>query len=91
MATSWFFGSNHLLDDEEPACVLRHARAPDDVRSIVPAARSFAELGRDASTEVRVREMRELYRPENSALDEERAAWREVAQATAERRFRGRD
>jgi hypothetical protein len=39
---SWFFGSNHLLDDQAPAYVLRHAHTPDDVRLIIPAARSFA-------------------------------------------------
>ncbi len=40
-ARSWFFGSNHLLDEEAPAYVLRHARSLDDVRLIIPAARSF--------------------------------------------------
>jgi hypothetical protein len=41
-AKAWFFGSNHLLDDEAPAYVLRHARDPGELRLIVPAARAFA-------------------------------------------------
>jgi len=41
-ARAWFFGSNHMLDDEAPAYVLRHAQNPGDVRLIVPAARAFA-------------------------------------------------
>ncbi len=40
-AQAWFFGSNHLLDDEAPAYVLRYAKTPDDLRLIVPAARAF--------------------------------------------------
>jgi len=39
---AWLFGTNSRLDDEAPAWVLRHARAPDDLRGVVPAARSFA-------------------------------------------------
>ena len=35
-------GTNSRLDDEAPAWVLRHARVPDDLRGVVPAARSFA-------------------------------------------------
>ena len=40
-AKAWFFGTNHMLDDEAPAYVLRHARTPDEIRLVVPAARSF--------------------------------------------------
>lgn len=40
-AKSWFFGTNTRLDDEAPAYLLRHVKAPDDIRLIVPAARAF--------------------------------------------------
>lgn len=40
---TWFFGSNHLLDNEAPAYVLRHAQTPGDMRLVVPAARAFVE------------------------------------------------
>jgi hypothetical protein len=39
---AWFFGSNTRLDDEAPAWVLRHAKSPDDLRMVVPAAKAFA-------------------------------------------------
>jgi hypothetical protein len=41
-ADAWFFGSNSKLDDEAPARVLRTAQSFDDLRLIVPAAKSFA-------------------------------------------------
>lgn len=44
-AKAWFLGSNTGLDDEAPACVLRHARDPDDLRLLVPTARAFAGAG----------------------------------------------
>ena len=37
----WFFGSNGKLDDEAPARVLRNAQTVDDLRLVVPAAKSF--------------------------------------------------
>jgi hypothetical protein len=43
-AKAWFFGSNTLLDDEAPAYVLRHARTPDDLRLVIPAARNLVEV-----------------------------------------------
>jgi hypothetical protein len=39
---AWLVGSNTLLDGEAPAWVLRHAQTLDDLRFVVPAARSFA-------------------------------------------------
>ena len=41
-AKAWFFGCDTRLDDEAPASVLGRARAPDDLRHVVPAARAFA-------------------------------------------------
>jgi hypothetical protein len=41
-AKAWLFGSNAELDSHAPAFLLRQARDWEDLRSIVPAARSFA-------------------------------------------------
>ena len=41
-AKAWLFGSNSRLDGEAPAWVIRHARSPDDLRLVVPVARTFA-------------------------------------------------
>jgi hypothetical protein len=41
-AKAWFNGSNPRLDDQAPAYVLRHAKSWEDLRAIVPAARSFS-------------------------------------------------
>jgi hypothetical protein len=43
-AKAWFFGSNTLLDDEAPAYVLRYGTTPDDLRLVIPAARSLVQL-----------------------------------------------
>jgi hypothetical protein len=51
-AKAWFFGSNTLLDDEAPAYLLRHGTTPDDVRLIIPAARTFVETAVPALVEV---------------------------------------
>jgi len=45
-AKAWFFGSNEELDDQAPAYVLRHAKSWEDLRSVVPAARTFAGVDR---------------------------------------------
>ena len=45
-AKAWFSGSNARLDDQAPAYVLRHAKSWEDLRDIVPAARSFAGVDR---------------------------------------------
>ncbi len=42
-AQAWFFGSNHLMEDEAPAYVLRYAENPDDYRMLIPATRAFIE------------------------------------------------
>ncbi len=41
-AKAWLFGSNAELGSQAPAFVLRQARAWEDLRLIVPAARAFA-------------------------------------------------
>lgn len=41
-AKAWLFGSNTRLDDQAPAYMLRHASNWEDLRFVVPAARSFA-------------------------------------------------
>jgi hypothetical protein len=41
-AKAWLFGTNTRLGDEAPAVLLRRARNPEDLRSIVPVARAFA-------------------------------------------------
>jgi hypothetical protein len=41
-AKAWFFGSNARLDDQAPAYVLRRAQTWEDLRSVLPLARSFA-------------------------------------------------
>jgi hypothetical protein len=41
-AKAWFFGSNMELDDQAPAYVLRYAKNWEDLRLVVPAARTFA-------------------------------------------------
>ncbi len=41
-AKAWLFGSNTRLDDQAPAYILRHASNWDDLRFVVPAARTFA-------------------------------------------------
>jgi hypothetical protein len=41
-AKAWWVGSNTRLDDEAPAAVVRHARDPEGLRFVVPAARAFA-------------------------------------------------
>ena len=41
-AKAWLFGSNVELGDQAPAYMLRQAHAWEDLRAIVPAARSFA-------------------------------------------------
>jgi hypothetical protein len=51
-ARAWFFGSNTLLDDEAPAYLLRHGTTPDDMRLIIPAARTFVETAVPALVEV---------------------------------------
>jgi hypothetical protein len=43
-AKAWFFGMNPKLGDEAPAYVLRYADTPEDMRSVVPAARAFAGM-----------------------------------------------
>ena len=40
-AKTWLFGSNSRLGDA-PAYVLRHAESPDDLRYVVPVAKTFA-------------------------------------------------
>jgi hypothetical protein len=42
-ARAWFFGSNTRLDDRAPAYVLRHGTTPEELGSVVPAAREFVE------------------------------------------------
>jgi len=41
-AKAWWVGSNTRLDDRAPAAVVRHARDPEELRFVVPAARAFA-------------------------------------------------
>lgn len=41
-AKAWLFGTNTRLHDEAPAYVLRHAKQIDDLRDVVPAAKTFA-------------------------------------------------
>ena len=41
-AKAWLFGSNAELGSQAPAYMLRQARSWEDLRSIVPAARTFA-------------------------------------------------
>ena len=50
---AWFFGSNSRLDDEAPAWVLRHAQGLDDLRGIMPAAKAFADPGRQRARATR--------------------------------------
>jgi hypothetical protein len=52
-AKAWFFGSNTLLDDEAPAYVLRHGSTPDDLRLVIPAARTFVQAAAPALAEAR--------------------------------------
>ena len=40
-AKAWLFGSNAELGSQAPAYMLRQARNWEDLRSIVPAARTF--------------------------------------------------
>jgi hypothetical protein len=44
-ATAWFVGTNGALADEAPAWVLRHGEDLDDLRAIVPAAKTAATAG----------------------------------------------
>lgn len=41
-ARAWLLGSNTRLNDEAPAYLLRTAEKVDDLRQLVPTARSFA-------------------------------------------------
>ena len=41
-AKAWLFGTNTRLNDEAPAYILRHSKTLDDLRGIVPAAKTFA-------------------------------------------------
>ncbi|HZJ51970.1 MAG TPA: XRE family transcriptional regulator [Actinomycetota bacterium] len=41
-AKAWLFGSNTRLDDQAPAYILRHSSNWEDLRFVVPAARTFA-------------------------------------------------
>lgn len=41
-AKAWLFGMNSRLDDRAPGSVIRLAVVPDDLESVVPAARAFA-------------------------------------------------
>ena len=41
-AKAWLFGTNTRLSDEAPAFILRHSKTYEDLRRIVPVARTFA-------------------------------------------------
>lgn len=45
-ATSWFLGTNALLDRDSPAWVLRYGQKPEDWAFVIPAARQFVEHAR---------------------------------------------
>lgn len=40
-AKAWLFGSNTRLDDNAPAYLIRYAETPDDLRLIIPTAKTF--------------------------------------------------
>ena len=41
-AKAWLFGTNTRLNDEAPAYILRYSKTVEDLRNIVPIARTFA-------------------------------------------------